>query len=128
MFFLRSQEFNLADKDRVTPTKETLPTTNYAILGSMPDGDIEALAFLVLMQAAKSAQEDLKSIMANVKALNNAKARKRELAAVAAFTIASALRPAAILAAPDHSLNAAHELCRWIEYIAKSGGDDCPDG
>ena len=33
------------------------------------DGDIEALAFLVLMQAAKSAQEDLKSIMAQVKAM-----------------------------------------------------------
>lgn len=52
--------------------------TNYAILGSLPDGDIEALAFLVLMQAAKSAQEDLKAIMASVKAINSAKASQRK--------------------------------------------------
>ncbi len=50
-----------------------------AVLGSMPDGDIEALAFLVLMEAAKSAQEDLKSVMASVKAINNAKAKQREI-------------------------------------------------
>ena len=114
----------MADEDKVTGEEgTTLPTTNYAILGSMPDGDIEALAFLVLMQAAKSAQEDVRSVMASVKAINKAKARtksacgKRELAAVAAFTIASALRPAAILAAPDSRLSAAGELGRRIEYI-----------
>ena len=42
------------------------------------DGDIEALAFIVLMQASKSAQEDLKAIMAQVKAINRAKNRLRE--------------------------------------------------
>jgi hypothetical protein len=42
------------------------------------DGDIEALAFIVLMQASKSAQEDLKAIMAQVKAINSAKAELRE--------------------------------------------------
>lgn len=41
--------------------------------------DIEALAFLVMMQAAKSAQEDLKAIMAKVKAINVQKAKQREL-------------------------------------------------
>ena len=52
---------------------------NWAVLGSMNGQDIEAIAFLVLMQAAKSAQEDLKAIMAAVKAVNSAKANLREL-------------------------------------------------
>jgi hypothetical protein len=55
-----------------------VPTTNYAILGSMPDGDIEALAFLVLMQASKSAQEDVKAAMAGVKAINDKKKMQRK--------------------------------------------------
>lgn len=46
---------------------------SWAILGSMNGQDIEALAFLVLMQAAKSAREDLKDIMEQVKALNRKK-------------------------------------------------------
>jgi len=50
----------------------------FAILGSMPDGDIEALAFLTLMQSAKSAQEDLRAIMAQVKAINGQKQTVRE--------------------------------------------------
>lgn len=41
--------------------------------------DIEALAFVVMMEAAKSAQEDLKEIMAEVKAMTNAKAKLRDL-------------------------------------------------
>ncbi len=45
----------------------------------MPAGDIEAMAFLVLMQAAKSAQEDLKAIMDAVKDINNAKEKLRGL-------------------------------------------------
>jgi len=49
-----------------------------SILGNMNNNDIEALAFLVLMQAAKSAQEDLKSIMATVKATNAEKEKQRE--------------------------------------------------
>jgi hypothetical protein len=52
---------------------------SYAILGSMNGQDIEAIAFLMLMQAAKSAQEDLKSIMAKVKSINNSKEHMREL-------------------------------------------------
>jgi hypothetical protein len=49
--------------------------------GAKPDienGDIEALAFLVLMQAAKSAQDDLKAIMEGVKEVNRAKAAMRD--------------------------------------------------
>ncbi len=44
-----------------------------------PGDDIEAIAFLVLMQASRSAQEDLKAIMAEVKAITNAKAKLREM-------------------------------------------------
>lgn len=45
------------------------------------NADIEAIAFLVLMQASKSAQEDLRAIMEEVKSINEAKARQRELLA-----------------------------------------------
>lgn len=45
------------------------------------DGDIMALAFVVMMEAAKSAQEDLRAIMASVKAANEAKRKQRELLA-----------------------------------------------
>ena len=51
----------------------------YGVLGSLNGMDIEAIAFLVLMQASKSAQEDLKAIMAQVKALHEQKAKQREL-------------------------------------------------
>ena len=50
-----------------------------AVLGNVANGDIEAIAFIVLMQAARSMDEDLKMIMASVKAATAAKARLREL-------------------------------------------------
>ncbi len=52
-------------------------STPYGVLGSISDGDIEAICFIVLMEASKSAQEDLKAIMAGVKSINNAKAQQR---------------------------------------------------
>ena len=55
------------------------PPSPIGWLGSLGSGDIEAIAFLVLMQAAKSAQEDLKAIMDQVKSINAAKASQREL-------------------------------------------------
>ena len=51
----------------------------YGQLGNLSGLDIEALAFLVMMQASKSAQEDLKAIMAKVKVTNNTKEKLREL-------------------------------------------------
>ena len=45
----------------------------YPLLGNMGDGDIMALAFAVMMEAAKSAREDLKSIMDGVRAINKEK-------------------------------------------------------
>jgi hypothetical protein len=58
--------------------RAVVSTTNWAILGSMPEGDIEAIAFLVLMQASKSAQEDVRGVMAGVKAINDKKKKQRE--------------------------------------------------
>jgi hypothetical protein len=49
-------------------------------LSGLPDGDINALAFLVMMEASKSAREDLKSIMSGVKQINDAKAALRKKA------------------------------------------------
>ena len=45
----------------------------YPNLGSLGDADIMALAFIVMMEASKSAQEDLKAIMDGVKAINKQK-------------------------------------------------------
>lgn len=52
--------------------------TTYAEPGKLGDGDIMALAFLVMMEAARSAQEDLKSIMEDVKRSNDKKKAWRE--------------------------------------------------
>lgn len=64
----------------------TAAQSNWAVLGNMQGADIEALCFLVLMEAAKSAQEDLKAVMAHVKAINNAKASQRQSLASPART------------------------------------------
>lgn len=66
------------------PDAEELPgylrKTGVGILGDMNDGDIMALAFIVLMEAAKSAHDDLKSIMEETKKANeaNASASRRQ--------------------------------------------------
>jgi hypothetical protein len=43
------------------------------------DGDIMAIAFIVMMEAVKSAREDLKAIMGEIKAINAAKCEMRAL-------------------------------------------------
>lgn len=59
------------------PDAEDMPgylrKAGFGLLGDMSNGDIMALAFLVLMEAAKGAEEDLKAIMARVKAISSAK-------------------------------------------------------
>ena len=49
----------------VSTVKGAIRTAN---LGTLSDGDIEALCFLVLMQAAADQEQDLQTIMASVKA------------------------------------------------------------
>jgi putative addiction module CopG family antidote len=51
----------------------------YSTLGSMDGNDIQAMAFIVMMEAAKSAAEDLKEIMKELQAKNAAKQKLREL-------------------------------------------------
>jgi len=59
------------------PTGTPAPSSKPTVLGDLGSADIEALAFLVLMEAAKSAQEDLKAIMDGVKAINAEKSKQR---------------------------------------------------
>lgn len=49
-----------------------------SILGSLNGGDIEAVCFLVLMQASKDAGEDLKTIMDGVENINKQKDAQRK--------------------------------------------------
>jgi hypothetical protein len=51
----------------------------YQNLGSESSADVEALAFIVMMEASKSAQEDLKSIMDGVKLINKQKDALRQV-------------------------------------------------
>lgn len=53
---------------------------SYPNLAGMGDGDIMALAFIVMMEAAKSAREDLKAIMDGVKSINKEKEAARKVA------------------------------------------------
>lgn len=69
----------LEEKDRVFETWGTVTGTDFKILGEAAGMDIEALVFIVLMQAARDAQEDLKEIMNEMKAQNAAKKQLREL-------------------------------------------------
>jgi hypothetical protein len=55
-----------------------IETVTYKNLGNIADGDIEAIAFIVLMEAARSAQEDLRAIMNGVREINQAKAKQRQ--------------------------------------------------
>ncbi len=45
----------------------------------MHEADLSTLAFLVLMQATRTAQDDLEAIMASTKAINSTKAQQRHL-------------------------------------------------
>ena len=47
--------------------------------GRLGDADVMALAFLIMMESAKSAEEDLKAIMDGVKAINSEKAGYRQI-------------------------------------------------
>jgi hypothetical protein len=67
-----------ANAKNLSPDDVMGKANRYGISGNMNGQDIEAIAFLVLMQASKSAQEDLKAIMAHVKSLNDKKQQLRE--------------------------------------------------
>ena len=63
------EESHASLKVQVTPGKSPVPDA---------DLDIETLVLLVMMQASKSARDDLEAIMESVKEINRAKALLRE--------------------------------------------------
>ncbi len=71
-----------ANQKSLTDEEIQARASSYGMLGGMNGQDIQAIAFLVLMQASKSAQEDLKAIMAQVKATNEKKEKIRAAEAV----------------------------------------------
>ncbi len=52
---------------------KTAGSVTYPNLGNLGNEDVMAIAFIVMMEASKSAQEDLKGIMDGVKAINKQK-------------------------------------------------------
>ena len=76
--WIRTTAVQVNEKKMTETEVKQVTTTQWAVLGNMNGQDIEALCFLVLMQAAKSAQEDLKSIMAHVKSINEQKSKLRD--------------------------------------------------
>lgn len=62
---------NLGGGLAVSPTGEQVGSLS-------PDGDIESIAFLVLMQATADMQNDLKTIMDEIKKLNEKEQRERD--------------------------------------------------
>jgi hypothetical protein len=63
---------------RVASFTDADPDPSFAVVRDMADGDIMALAFIVMMEAAKSAQDDLAAIMESVKAINKSKEALRD--------------------------------------------------
>jgi hypothetical protein len=75
--WIRTTAVQVNEKNMSEAEVKQVTATQWAVLGSMNGQDIEALCFLVLMQAAKTAQEDLKAIMAHVKSINDQKSKLR---------------------------------------------------
>lgn len=80
--WIRSTALQVNEKNLGESDVKKMATRQWAVLGNIQDADIEALCFLVLMQAAKSAQEDLKAIMSTVKAINEKKKALRDAVAL----------------------------------------------
>lgn len=76
--WMRLRGIGLA-RDGEIPSAEEMPgyvrKVGGGVLGSMNNADIEAVAMIVLMTAAKNAHEDLKSIMEEMKAAKNKDSR-----------------------------------------------------
>lgn len=91
--------------------------------------DIEALVFLTLMEAAKSAQEDLKQIMADVKAINRAKQALREVQCAISRDVAAATKAAMEgdgIAFSPRGLGGEQAYHRVQLPVAAAGCDDAP--
>ncbi len=75
-FGLKMHIRNLPDSEAHKMARE------YVRLVKLSNNDIEAMTFFILMQASKSAQEDLKAIMNSVKAINKQKQELRDMQSI----------------------------------------------
>lgn len=73
--------------------------------GSLDDADIEALCFLVLMEASKSSQDDLRAIMAGVQAIEAAQACKHDIPCLQKLAPVSGATPAQLDSIRAHALD-----------------------
>ena len=73
------QEAGKINSKQLEASQASTAAGSYGKLARLGEGDIEALTFITLMQAAKSAQEDVKGVMQSVKAINATKAKMREV-------------------------------------------------
>ena len=81
----------ICDGLRLLEQRDAVATSlrpDFAVLGSMDGSDITALVCIVMMEAAKSAQEDLRAIMESVKLINAAKSAQRALISKIGYDIA----------------------------------------
>ena len=90
------------DRDAGTVSQDAASTagTAYRNRGGSNTVDIEAMTFLVMMEAAKSAQEDLRSIMDRVRAINAAKASMRQSVTASPDSAGRRAGPPAVASGP----------------------------
>ncbi len=76
------RERELVVRPDVAGLSQSLPASTADALSSFSEGgDIEELIMIVMMQSARDTDEDLREMMAEMKAMNEAKKRMRELIA-----------------------------------------------
>lgn len=76
--WIRKEAAREADMRDVTEATAAAAIRSNTKFHNLATSDIEALTFIVMMEAAKSAQEDLRAIMDQVKQINDAKAESRK--------------------------------------------------
>jgi hypothetical protein len=102
--------------DLLAGARARVVDSGYLGLGAREGADLDALVYLVLMEAAKEADSDLKSLMASVRAIEKAKAALKEgpeAVGRAVATEKSDLRKSdadAILAAAKNGLDSLSEM------------------
>ena len=96
-----------------------------SIQGGLGDGDVAAVAFLVLMEAAKQSDQDLKDIMAGVQQINNQKKALRTQAAAVKDSLADISQEDALKlqAAMDRRNRAVQALSNMMKKSSGTGSD-----
>lgn len=115
---------------------ETVPRVQVEVRLVDHPTDIEAVAFLVLMQANKSAEEDLKALMENVQSISAQKARvraaleqsaERGLDLSSVSSVLSALTTKAVLDQIKNDLDSMNDISEmdsltlqmWMDRLSK---------